>query len=241
MKTRMVVCLSMMMSLFALGMLPAAAQEDTCYSKDGNWAADTQKCTVTVGVQVNVDYPLEMAQYPEAAKTIDAFIADQQKTFIASYTPDYTLPAHVNNWGMDITNELYKYSDDIQTVLFRVSFYTGGAHPNSGYTSFTFDVKKATELTLNDVFLNGKVPLDMIAKFAQDHLKKTLGDMEDATMLEAGTTTSTPDNYKNWALTPTSIIFFFDPYQVAPYAAGPQKVEIPFTALKGQLAAPFGA
>ena len=69
MKTRIMVCVSMLMSLFALGMLPAAAQEDTCYSKDGNWLPDTQKCTVTVGVQVNVDYPLAFAQYPEAAKS----------------------------------------------------------------------------------------------------------------------------------------------------------------------------
>jgi len=240
MKTRMMVCLTLM-SLFALGLLPAAAQEDTCYSKDGSWMADTQKCTVTVGVQVNVDYPLAFAQYPEAAKTIDDFIADEQKSFIASYTPDYTLPPHVNNWGMYITNETYKFSDDIQTVVFDVSFYTGGAHPNHGYQTFTFDVKKGTELTLKDVFLNGNVPLDMISKTAYANLKKTLGDMEDDTMLEAGTTTSTPDNYKNWALTPTSIIFFFDPYQVAPYAAGPQKVEIPFSDLKGMLAAPFGS
>ncbi len=240
MKMRVAGCVVVMMSLFALGLLPAAAQEDACYAKNGNWMSDTQKCVLSAGVHVNVDYPLEMAQFPAAASVIDAFILDQQKTFIASYTPDYTLPSYTNDWTMNISNELYKYSDDIQTVLFDISFYTGGAHPNSGYKSFTFDVKQGKELTLNDVFLNGTVPLDVISKLAQEDLKKQLGDMADPGMLEAGTTATTPDNYKNWALTPNSLVFFFDPYQVAAYAAGPQKVEIPFTTLNGLLAAPFG-
>ncbi len=241
MKTRVLVCLSMLMSLFALGMLPATAQEDACYGKDGNWLPDTQKCVVSVGVHVDVDYPLAMAQYPEVAKVIDTFIADQQKTFIASYTPDYTLPAHVNDWSMTISNEIYKFSDDIQTVVFNIYFYTGGAHPNSGYNSFTFDVKQGKQLTLADVFINGDVPWDIIAKLAQDDLKTHLGDMMNADMLEAGTTATNHDNYKNWALTDKSIIFFFDPYQVAPYAAGPQKVEIPFTTLHTLLAPPIGS
>ena len=131
MKTRVLVCFSVLMSLFALGFLPAAAQEDACYSKDGNWLPDTQKCVVSVGVHVDVDYPLALAQYPDVAKMIDTFITDQQKTFIASYTPDYTMPAYTNDWTMRISNEIYKFSDDIQSVVFDIGFYTGGAHPNS--------------------------------------------------------------------------------------------------------------
>ncbi|MBI1279033.1 MAG: DUF3298 domain-containing protein [Anaerolineaceae bacterium] len=240
MKTRVLVCLSVMMSLLGLGLLPAAAQEDACYSKDGNWMTDTQKCVVSVGVRVDVDYPLEMAQYPEVAKVIDTFITDQQKSFISSYTPDYTLPAHVNNWEMNISNEIYTFSDEIQTVVFNISFYTGGAHPNSGYTTMTFDVKKGKQLMLSDLFINGEVPYDIIAKLAQEDLKTHLGDMVDPIMFDPGTDPNNHDNYKNWALTDKSIIFFFDPYQVAAYAAGPQKVEIPLTTLHTLLVPPFG-
>ncbi len=79
----------------------------------------------------------------------------------------------------------------------------------------------------------------MIAQYAHEDLTKQLGDMADPMMLDPGTAATMPDNYKNWALTPTSIVFFFDPYQVASYAAGPQKVEIPFTSFTSGLAAPF--
>jgi hypothetical protein len=139
---------------------------------------------------------------------------------------------------MNISNETYKFSEDIQTVVFNMSFYTGGAHPNSGYKSFTFDVKQDKELTLNDVFLNGNIPWDTISQLVQDDLKTQLADMADATTIEQGTGTN-PDNYKNWALTSDALIFFFDPYQVAPYVAGPQKVEIPLQMLKDVLTPAF--
>jgi Protein of unknown function (DUF3298) len=35
------------------------------------------------------------------------------------------------------------------------------------------------------------------------------------------------------------LIFYFPPYQVTAYAAGPQQVEIPFVALHTLLAPPF--
>ena len=238
MKTRVMVCLAMMVGLFVLGLLPAAAQEDACYAKNGNWLSDTKKCVISAGVHVDVDYPLEMVQYPAAAKVIDAFILDQQKSFIASYTPDYSLPSYANDWTMNVSYESYQYSDFVRSVVFTISFYTGGAHPNSGYTSFNFDVKQDKQLALSDVFLNGNIPWDTISQLVQDDLKTQLGDMSDATTIEQGTGTN-HDNYKNWAITDDGLTFFFDPYQVAAYAAGPQKVVIPFVALHTLLAPAF--
>ena len=140
MKIRILAVSAATMMVLALGMMPAAAQEDACYAKNGIWMPDTQKCVMNAGVHVSVDYPLELAQYPAAAQVIDAYVTDQQKAFIASYTPDYSLPSYANDWTMNISNLLYQFSDDIRSVVFNTSFYTGGAHPNSGYNTFTFDV-----------------------------------------------------------------------------------------------------
>ncbi len=227
-------------AVMAVIVLPVAAQEDACYTKNGNWIPDTQKCELSAGVHVTADYPLEMAQYPEAAQVIDAYIADQQKTFIASYTPDYSLPSYANDWTMNISNEMYQFSDDIRSVLFSVGYYTGGAHPNSGYNSFTFDVAQGKQLALEDVFLNGQIPWDTLSSLVQADLNTRLTDMSDAATIEMGTGTN-PDNYKSWVVTPDALIFFFDPYQVAAYAAGPQQVEIPFVALHTLLAEPFAS
>ena len=195
---------------------------------------------MSAGVHVDVDYPLTIAQYPTAASVIDAFILDQQKTFIASYAPDYGLPSYANDWTLKISYESYEFSGFVRSVVFNMSFYTGGAHPNSGYKSFNFDVMNNQELTLNDVFLNGNIPWDTISTLVQDDLKTQLGDIADVTSIEQGTGTN-PDNYKNWVVSSDGLTFFFDPYQVAAYAAGPQKVVIPFVALHTLLAPQFAS
>ena len=43
------------------------------------------------------------------------------------------------------------------------------------------------------------------------------------------------DNFQNWNLTKKGLMFTFDQYQVAAYAAGPQTVIIPFDKLKNIL------
>ena len=40
------------------------------------------------------------------------------------------------------------------------------------------------------------------------------------------------DNYRAWAITKKGLWITFDPYQVAAYAAGPQYVLVPYSALK---------
>ena len=55
--------------------------------------------------------------------------------------------------------------------------------------------------------------------------------MIDADMMRSGAS-ERADNYKAWAITKKGLWITFDPYQVAPYAAGPQHVLVPYSALK---------
>lgn len=48
---------------------------------------------------------------------------------------------------MKISYENYQYSDFVRSVAFDMSFYTGGAHPNSGFKTFNFDVNQDKELS----------------------------------------------------------------------------------------------
>ena len=42
----------------------------------------------------------------------------------------------------------------------------------------------------------------------------------------------TAKNYESWTITPRGLGINFDSYQVAPYAAGPQFVMVPYSTLK---------
>ncbi len=229
-----------LLSTLLLPGLGVAAQEDACYAHYGLWDAETQTCSLTMGVQVSVNYPLELADFPLAAGTIDSFIKTHQQNFVASYTPIFDLPTFTNNWTLNINYELFQFSDTVRSVLFTLSDYTGGAHPNANFQTFTFDFANDRLLMLADVFVGGQIPWVDISTFVQVDLSEKMGDMADLQWIADGTGEN-PDNYQNWVLTADSIIFFFPPYQVAAYAAGMQQVEIPFSALHTLLAPPFAS
>jgi hypothetical protein len=106
-------------------------------------------------------------------------------------------------------------------------YYAGAAHPNSYSVSFNYDISQKRMLELKDLFNAGADYLDPIANYCGTELKKSLGDayFEDGALPK-------DENYKNWNLLLDGLQISFDPYQVGPYAVGPQKVLVPMDVLK---------
>jgi hypothetical protein len=219
------------------GAVHVMAQEDVCTQNGGNWDASAQQCILSAAIQIKIAYPLELAGYDLAAQTVDQFLATTRSAFLTPVAegPFYSPPGPLD---LQVDYELFDFSPTILSVKFTVYEYTGGAHGNTAFQTYTFDLAQQRILTLNDLFLPGSNPLQVIAPIVQQDLAATLGDMADATWIEQGTGTN-PDNYQNFVLTPDALIFFFPPYQVAPYAAGPQTVSIPLAQLSAVLAPPF--
>jgi hypothetical protein len=89
---------------------------------------------------------------------------------------------------------------------------------------------------LGDIFKPGAKYLQAMSAFAIKDLKaqgksKGADSMLDDEMILSG---AGPDakNFKSWTITKKGLAITFDSYQVAPYAAGPQRVLIPYSALK---------
>lgn len=219
------------------GVPGAAAQADPCQQKGGTWDAAQQKCTQAATVQIQIDYPLTLSQNPVAGPVIDQFLQKQRQDFFTPLADPmfYYSPGPLT---LTITYEEIPFSADITTLKFTIDTYLGGPHPNMLYQTFTFDLKGQRVLTLNDLFLPGSNPLTVIDPIVEQSLKTQLGDYADATMIQQGTGTD-PANYQNFTITPDGLTFFFPPYQVAPYVAGPQTVTIPLASLSTILAAPF--
>ncbi len=127
--------------------------------------------------------------------------------------------------------------DDLISLNFSVgSYYSGAAHPNSYSESFNFDLKTGKTIRLADLFNPGSKYLQAISTYAIQDLKKQSKAQGDNSMLDddwiqrgAG-----PDakNYQSWTITKTGLGITFDAYQVAPYAAGPQQVTVPYSTLR---------
>ena len=125
--------------------------------------------------------------------------------------------------------------DELVSVQFDVgSYYQGAAHPNSYTETLNFDLKNGKQLKLPDLFKPGAKFLQTLSTFCTEALKKQLKEKNEESvdeMLKDGTA-PTAKNYESWTITKRGIGINFDPYQVAPYAAGPQFVMVPYSALK---------
>jgi hypothetical protein len=108
-----------------------------------------------------------------------------------------------------------------------VVYLTGAAHPFSYVRTVNFDLRANRAISLGELFRSGINYLDFLSTFCEDELSGELGQAffkEGLAPVE--------ENFQSWGLTREGLVIEFDPYQVAPYSSGPQRVMIPFENLK---------
>ena len=123
-------------------------------------------------------------------------------------------------------------SDDIVSVFLDTYYYCGGAHGNQSLTTYNYNLKSKKLVSL-DVLL-GK-SFEEISIICKKELKENLitSDIELPEesrnilneMIEKGTDPIS-ENFSLFTINNDSITVYFEPYQVAPYNYGVQKVEI---------------
>jgi Protein of unknown function (DUF3298)/Deacetylase PdaC len=134
--------------------------------------------------------------------------------------------------NLNVAYTLILAQDDLISVKFDVgSYYQGAAHPNSYSDVINFDLKNGKQLKLSDLFKPGTKYLQAIADYAIADLKKQTDKGLTADEIEKGAAPAAK-NYQTWNVMKTGIGVTFDAYQVGPYAAGPQFVTVPYSALK---------
>lgn len=129
------------------------------------------------------------------------------------------------------TYEISRPSETAISVLFSIYSYTGGAHGMRELGCLNFALPSGRRLALEDIFGNPRRALEVLSDFSRARLPAGLGpDYVDDDMLNAGTA---PDaaNFANLTLLPDAVRVEFEPYQVAPWAAGLPQLTVPLAAL----------
>lgn len=113
------------------------------------------------------------------------------------------------------------------SILSQTMQDSGGAHPNTARTAVIYDMKAGKALTLNDLLNGEQKDIDQLIHdgFAAQIKAKPEAFFEDAEkLLDKGIADKTYGYY----LTEQGLTIFFQPYDIAPYAAGFQEYTIPF-------------
>ena len=141
------------------------------------------------------------------------------------------LPDESGGSDLSVSYTVALAQDDLVSIKFDVSNYeAGAAHPNPYSHVLNYDLKNGKQLKLSDLFKPGAKFLQTIASYCIADLKKQQKDLP-VDQIEEGAAAKS-DNYTNWTITRRGLGITFDAYQVAPYAAGPQFVLVPYATLK---------
>lgn len=132
------------------------------------------------------------------------------------------------NSSLQVTYQVISQYDDIWSFKFHYSFYNNGAaHPGDFSHTVNYDLGSGRELALGDLFVPGSDYLGALSNYCLDELrKKPYSDSFTTSGADP-----TLENYRNWNITPEGLMITFDTYQVAPGAAGPQVVVMPYDQL----------
>ena len=197
--------------------------------------------------EIDVQYPQlngsGSQNYEKFNQTVRSMVTKRVGAFKAEMAPseeDQPPPeSSLESMGSDLTigYSIALAKDDLISVVFDVGSYSAGAaHPNSYSEVVNFDLRNGKQLKLADLFQPGSKYLQTIAAYCIADLKKQGKKQGEESMLDddwiqrgAG-----PDaeNYGSWTIGKKGLGIIFDSYQVAAYAAGPQHVLVPYSALK---------
>lgn len=194
--------------------------------------------------EIDAHYPeITASNNPNMQKLnqlLRSFVTKQVAEFRKEMVPEAGAePRPEGSMGSDI-NVAYTIAlaqDDLASIEFDVgSYYQGAAHPNSFTEVINFDLKNGKQLKLGDLFKPGSKYLQAISAYCIADLKKQAKAKGPDSMLDDSSIQNgagpTAKNYQSWTITKKGLGINFDSYQVAPYAAGPQFVMVPFSAIK---------
>ena len=181
------------------------------------------------GLQFHINYP------SVGSKEIDAdirqWVTGLADAFAANATA-FTLPGVEDPlpselWG---SYAIAAPSPAGLSLTFEIWTYTGGAHGNLDVLTLNYSLLTGQRLGLVDLFEDPDAALQIMSAWAYKKLSQRLGGMRQEQTLRTGLT-PVPENFASLTLVPEGVRMNFQPYQVAPWAAGAQKVTIPLEEL----------
>ena len=181
-------------------------------------------------LETNICYPV-FSDKPLLNKYVENSILNYYKSFSAASKIQWNQQqeqAETSMPGSYSTNYSISSSKNYLTVLIETWIYEAGApHGNIIYNTFCYN--KNTKAIENDIQTISGLTIRQISEKVRPLVKKEImkkgSEFYDEEWINSGTEPN-PGNYEHFLVYDNKIDFFFEPYTVAPYAAGTVEVSI---------------
>lgn len=215
---------------------PAVTQPVTEEPQSEEIVENSQYFEITAEYPVSVQLPL--ASNSAAGANVEAVVKAWTTNTIASFKkengPETLSPEHAAAMGLGTDRKFALgmeydtyFSPRTISYVYTIFMDTFGAHPNSFFRTFTFDVTTGRELALSEVFVPGSDYLGALSTKARLKLPGIIGtEYADAEYIASGTMPEAT-MFQNFYLDGDVLTILFPAYQVGPYVLGAQRLPIP--------------
>lgn len=160
-------------------------------------------------------------------ETLILLLSDAYKNFVREY------PEAPSQWSVELKTAIIR--NDSAVVSFKTEVYTymGGAHPLSVAEYASFFTATGRRVQLNDIVSDKKRLTTLAEQVFRRERELTGNDNLDSAGFWFGEKGfSLPDNF---AVSDSSLVFYYNPYEIAPYVFGPTLIEVPYSGLTGSI------
>lgn len=130
-------------------------------------------------------------------------------------------------WG---TYTVSRPSDNAVSITYELWNYLNNNTGNLDIITLNYNLLNGQRLNFVDIFEKPDLALKLMSSWSRKKLGGRLGEGSRSSMLNSGTEPLL-DNFSSLTLTPEGLRINFQPWQVAPGAAGVQKVDMPLEEL----------
>lgn len=191
----------------------------------------------------DIGYVIDV-EYPKIANLKDKETEDRVNQEIKTDIEN-TIPVFSKNSGFEDVDSEFKVdyaieflSENLLSVRFFYNLYeAGAAHSNVYIDVFNYDFAKKKRIGLSDIFAGDSKYIEFISQYSINDIFKSMSEAERKSLDEMVKTGAGPkeENFANFVFNEDNLTFIFNPYQVAPYAAGVMQVRMPYEELKNIL------
>lgn len=199
------------------------------YPSIGNRLVDADIRAWAAGIadafESHLDLSPTLDYAPEQETDLDQFPQDDDlnSTFAAEATEN----GNFELWG---NYTVSRPSNAAVSITFELWNYTSPNQGNLDVITLNYSLLNGQRLNFVDIFEKPDLALGLMSSWSRKELENRLGAGRRTQMLHAGTVPLV-ENFSSITLTPAGICINFQPWQVAPWAAGIQKVEMPLEEL----------
>lgn len=242
MRTRDLILLAVILTTLWTGSIRASTAPSVVYTMKTveRWdpscpaTADAFHCA-----HITFKYPIiERAPRPTAAAAINRVVSDFLLTSIGEPRRHKSIEATIDGF-MQESQEVKKlpgatsayweerivgiryHSDKVVSPHFDLSFFRGGLHPQYASTFTCFDAMTGAKIRLADILVAGYEP--HLTRIAETKFRASNGIKPGMSLRDAGYTFFKDDRFAlndNFWIGPRGIAFFYNPYEIAPWAMG---------------------